>query len=177
MEHFLASVERKAFRVAEMSVKNTDDALDIVQDAMFKLVQKYSDKPKDQWNGLFWRILYNRINDFHRGSSLKSRFFGWLERGVDQQDQDDQDDSYLDGVADSNTEPDAELINQINAEEITSAIKQLSPQQQQAFLLRQWHNFDVKQTAEIMGCSDGSVKTHYSRAVHGLRHILVDQTQ
>ena len=173
LNRFLASVERRAFRMAEMAVRNPDDALDIVQDAMLALVRNYGDKPEVEWPPLFHRILATRITDFHRRQSVKRRLFGWAPWSRDEEDSQAVDplEQIADGAA---AEP--EFRQQINvaSEQVVAAVAALPLRQQQAFLLRVWEGLDVAATAAAMGCSQGSVKTHLSRAVHSLRLSLAE---
>lgn len=167
LETFLIKVERRAFRMAEMSTRNRDDALDIVQDAMMQLASKYANKPEDQWPPLFYRILNNRIMDFHRRNSTQKRWRVWFSSSNDEEIYDP-----LEHVPNDDLSP-AEVVDlEDSVERADEYIKQLSPRQRQAFLLRAWEGMNVEETANIMKCSQGSVKTHYSRAVHFLREKL-----
>ncbi len=168
-DQFLASVEQKAYVMALVSVKNEDDALDIVQDAMFTLVRKYNKKPPNEWAPLFYRILQNRINDFHRRNTVRNKVFSWFQRS------DDTDaDPVASFAAPPHYNPEQQQTFQDTASELEKALSELPPRQQQAFMLRAWEGLDVRETARCMGCSTGSVKTHYSRAVHALRQQLDD---
>jgi RNA polymerase sigma-70 factor (ECF subfamily) len=170
LEHFLASIERRAFRIARIALRNDDDALDAVQDAMLKLARNYARHPSEQWPPLFHRILQNRVRDAQRRHQVRSRFFAWLPVSADD---DPQADLQASAVAEG---PGA--VDQLMAGEamalLEQGLAQLPPRQQQAFMLRNFEGFDVAQTASAMGCSEGSVKTHYSRAVHTLREKLGD---
>lgn len=167
LNQFLASVEKRAYAMAVTSVKEREDALDIVQDVMLTLARKYSRKPSSQWPPLFFRILNNRLTDYHRSHNLRRRFFVWLDSadapGGDPFDQ-------VPGPQTNN--PDQRSAIDGATDELQRALAQLPLRQQQAFMLRAWEGLDVKATAQAMGCSDGSVKTHYSRAVHSLRTQL-----
>ncbi len=165
---FLQSVERRAFRMAEFAVRNADDALDIVQDAMLGLATRYADRPTSEWRPLFYRILHSRIMDWHRHQGLRRRLFGWLPGNDDEDDVDP-----LSNVAgEVGTEPEHRAtVGDLNAA-LVEAIGALPVRQQQAFLLRSWEGLDVRETAAAMGCSEGSVKTHHSRAVRALRQRL-----
>ena len=169
LEDFLVKVERRAFRIAEMSTRNREDALDIVQDAMMQLVRKYANKPEEQWTPLFYRILNNRIMDLHRRNSTQSRWRVWLKN-----DEDELNDP-IQEVAGTEIGPVEITDLQDSVEKVDVVIQQLSPRQRQAFLLRAWEGMDVAETAKAMKCSEGSVKTHYSRAVKFLREQLQDQ--
>jgi len=171
MDDFLTSVERRAFRIARIATGSADEALDIVQDAMLGLVQRYGSRPPEQWAPLFHRILQTRIRDWYRRSRVRNRWRVWLGRGRDQ-DPDAADDP-LAAVADPvGRVPEDELQGRHALAAIESALHALPLRQQQAFLLRSWEGLDVAATARAMGCSEGSVKTHYSRAVHRLRELL-----
>lgn len=169
MDRFLADVQGRAFRIAQISVRDRDDALDIVQDTMIRLVKSYAARPAEEWKPLFYRILKNRIVDHQRRQTLKRRVFGWLERRSDGEDPPDPVDQAADG---EHARPDhrAQVGGAMQA--LEQAVHALPARQQQAFLLRALEGLDVAETAAAMGCSDGSVKTHYSRAVHSLRETL-----
>ncbi len=170
LNEFLASVEKRAYSMAMMAVKNQDDALDIVQDVMMILAKKYAGKPAGEWRPLFYRILRNRITDFHRGTSVRRRLFGWLSPNSEQPDENPLE--QVPGLEHLN--PDRQVEMDGARDKIANAVSQLPERQQQAFMLRAWEGFDVKATARAMGCGEGSVKTHYSRAVHALRSALED---
>ncbi len=166
---FLAGVERRAFRMARLATSDDDEALDLVQDAMLAFVSRYAGKPDGEWAPLFHRTLQNRIVDWHRHSSVRNRFrvwFGGREEGYNGSDP-------LENVADQRSpDPAASLQRRQLGAAIESAVSKLPLRQRQAFLLRAWEGLDTAQTAFAMGCSEGSVKTHYSRAVHTLRDLL-----
>ncbi|MEQ8485152.1 MAG: RNA polymerase sigma factor [Pseudomonadales bacterium] len=167
MNAFLASVEKRAFHLARFAVGHSDDALDIVQDAMLALVRRYGDRPRDEWRPLFFRILQSRIGDHHRRSSVRRRWFGWLGGGPD------EDGDGFDQVPDpAAIDPAASLDQDGAADAVGTAVSSLPLRQQQAFLLRTLEGLSVAETAAAMGCSQGSVKTHYSRAVQTLRQSL-----
>jgi RNA polymerase sigma-70 factor (ECF subfamily) len=169
MNGFLLSVERKAFVIAKMAVNNPDDALELVQEAMFKLVQLYSDKPQQQWTPLFYKILQSRIRDWYRRTKVKNRVIGWFSpRSNDLIGEDPINQA----KAPEHFDPARKVETDSANEKLAIAIKQLSNRQQQAFILRAWEGFNVKETAVAMNCSEGSVKTHYSRAIHSLKEIM-----
>lgn len=171
IEKFLAEVERKAYRMAEIATQNSADALDIVQDAMIKLVDKYAHKPAVEWRPLFYRILQHRITDHFRRKTLHQRLFFWRDHPVGQVE---QDACLLDSATD-HIGPERELSGQRNMVRVLDAIKQLPLRQQQCFLLRNWEGLSVAETALAMGCSEGSVKTHYSRAKEALQGALLEE--
>lgn len=156
--------------MALMATANIDEALDVVQDAMLAFVKRYASRPAAEWGVLFHRTLQSRIIDWHRRSSVRNRFRGWLG-GNDQEEPDDEDP--IARVPDTATpDPAEEMMRRDLGEAIENALRTLPLRQQQAFLLRAWEGLDVAETAFAMGCSEGSVKTHYSRAVHTLRSHL-----
>lgn len=168
LNRFLAGVERRAFRMAVVACANREDAHEIVQEAMLNLVRRYSSRPEEEWPLLFHRILQNGIRDWHRRLKVRSQLTRWFGFGDD-----GAEPEALAHVADPRARtPDrdcesAELIGLVEA-----AVGGLPLRQKQAFLLRTWEGLDVRDTARAMGCSEGSVKTHFSRAVHALREQL-----
>ncbi len=173
MEQFLASVERRAFRVAQIATGNSDEALDIVQDAMLNLVAKYRNKPQKLWKPLFYRILQNRIRDWYRRTRVRKRWRTWLnpKKNVLQDNAQDP----LENVAAPDSSNPAYLAMLGDASKaLEGALQKLTLRQQQAFLLRAWEGLSVADTALAMQCSAGSVKTHYARAVKALRAMLED---
>ena len=173
MDLFLASVERRAFRMAQLSVGNTEDALDIVQDAMFDLVKRYADKGPSDWKPLFYRILMSRIRDWYRRRSVRARWRTWL-RQFRKEDRTDEPDPIETLPAPPDCHPDTQLMIGDAMAALNKAIQALPLRQQQAFLLRAWEGLSVGETAAAMNCAAGSVKSHYSRAVHTLRLQLGD---
>lgn len=169
LNEFLARTEKRAYAMAMVAVRNPEDALDIVQDVMLTLARKYAGKPSDQWPPLFYRILRNRITDFHRASKVRKRIFGWFNPGRDDEPIVDPIDNAQGPERDT---PDHRLHIDGARTEIVAALARLPARQQEVFMLRAWEGLDVKSTARAMGCGEGSVKTHYSRAVHALRDEL-----
>lgn len=168
LNQFLASVEKRAYAMAIVTVKNPDDALDIVQDVMLILARKYAGKPREQWPPLFYRILRNRITDFHRSNSVRRRFFSWVGASAD-----DVVADLIDNVPGPDKDTPEHRLRMDGARaEIVAALERLPTRQREAFMLRAWQGMDVKGTAKAMACSEGSVKTHFSRAVHTLRDEL-----
>lgn len=171
LEQFLASVEKRAFKIARLGLRNDDDALDAVQDAMMSLVQSYATRSADQWRPLFYRILTNRIRDMQRRRTVRGRIMAWLPA------RSDEDDEELDPIAQAPS-PEATPARRLELDEAIGVLEQaladLPARQQQAFLLRNFEGMDVSETAGAMGCSEGSVKTHYFRALAALRARLGD---
>jgi RNA polymerase sigma-70 factor (ECF subfamily) len=174
MEEFLASVERRAFRMAQISAGNSEDALDIVQDTMFTWVRKYSEKPGEEWRPLFFRILQNKIRDWHRRKNVQKRWRIWLQpwRKPDEEEAVERPIEHLADPAIRDMRDQMVLGHSMKA--LETSLAALPLRQQQAFLLRAWEEMNVRETAAVMGCSEGSVKTHYSRAIHALRNLLED---
>jgi RNA polymerase sigma-70 factor (ECF subfamily) len=166
---FLAGIERRAFRMAHIATGDADDALDLVQDAMLKLAERYASRTQAEWTPLFYRILQTRILDWHRRRKVRNRWRVWFGRNDDEGDPGDPLESVSDPAA---PDPAGHLARKRAVQSLEIALRGLPPRQRQAFLLRAWEELDVAQTAEAMGCSQGSVKTHYSRAVHALRKQL-----
>lgn len=169
LDAFLADVERRAFRLAELQLGHREDALDAVQDAMLRLVRHYRDKPAQEWTPLFWGILRRRIVDLQRRRKVRSIVVGWLG-GRDE----DGEDLPAWEPADTTPGPLQRLEDGKAWREISAAVQRLPQRQREAFLLRMLEGLDVADTAKAMGCSEGSVKTHLSRAMHHLRDQLED---
>lgn len=170
LDRFLASVERRAFRIAQMAVRDRDDALDIVQGAMLRLASNYARRPSEEWKPLFYRILYNGIRDFQRRRSVRSRVFGLLPGQW--ADDDEAPADPFEQVASELPEPSRQLMADEAMQQLEEALGQLPARQQQTFALRCLEGLDVADTAAAMGCSEGSVKTHYFRALQALRTKL-----
>ena len=169
LNQFLAGVELKAFKIAQAALRHEDDALDAVQDAMLQLARAYADRPAQEWKPLFYRILENRIRDMQRRRTVRGRVIAWLPfRG-------DEDDEEPDPIAQAPS-PEPQPPRRLELEQAVGALEKalggLPRRQQQAFLLRTLEGLDVAQTAAAMGCSQGSVKTHYFRALQRLRAQL-----
>jgi RNA polymerase sigma-70 factor (ECF subfamily) len=167
---FLAGVERSALRIAEMAVRDRDDALDIVQGAMLRLARSYGRRPSEEWKPLFYRILYNGIRDSQRRRKVRSRIFGIFPG--QRLDEDGVAQNPLDHVADAGPDPSQRVMADEAMQRLEKALAELPARQQEAFALRCLQGLDVADTATAMGCSEGSVKTHYFRALHTLRERL-----
>jgi RNA polymerase sigma-70 factor, ECF subfamily len=170
LERFLFEIERRAYRIARIAVQNDDDALDIVQDSMLQLARRYGQHPSDQWRPLFFRVLQNRIRDCLRRRKVRARLLGWLPVSRDEENAPDP----LEQVADDRPQPLQHAVTDKAMQVLELALAALPARQQEAFMLRNFEGLDVAQTARAMGCSEGSAKTHYSRAVHSLRDRLGD---
>ncbi len=171
LNQFLASVELKAFKIAQAALRHEDDALDAVQDAMLQLARAYAERPAEEWKPLFYRILENRIRDMQRRRTVRGRVIAWLPfRG----DEDDEDNDPIAQAVSHEPQPVKRLEIAEAMEALEKALGELPRRQQQAFMLRTLEGMDVAQTAAAMGCSEGSVKTHYFRALQALRAQLGD---
>jgi RNA polymerase sigma-70 factor (ECF subfamily) len=166
LNQFLASVELKAYKIAQASLRHEDDALDAVQDAMMQLARAYANRSAEEWKPLFYRILENRIRDMQRRRTVRGRVMAWLPFR-----RDDEDDESNDPIAQAPS-PDPPPVARLEMDEAMEALQALPDRQRQAFMLRNLEGLDVAQTAVAMGCSEGSVKTHYFRAVQALRSRL-----
>ena len=169
LNQFLAGVELKAFKMAQAALRHEDDALDAVQDAMLQLVRAYADRPAEEWKPLFYRILENRIRDLQRRRTVRGRVIAWLPFRGD--DDDDEPDPIAQAPSPEPQPPRRLELDQAVAG-LEKALGELPGRQRQAFLLRALEGLDVAETAAAMGCSQGSVKTHYFRALQALRAQL-----
>jgi RNA polymerase sigma-70 factor (ECF subfamily) len=174
LDGFLAGVERRALVMAELATRNRDDALDLVQDAMLSFVDRYATHDPAEWAPIFHRVLQNRIRDWARRRQVRNRWLVWLR---DRDDEEDGVDPIQEAPDPAGRTPEDVLALAVAGETLMAAVEALPLRQQQAFLLRTWEGLDVAQTARAMGCSEGSVKTHLSRAMHALRARLEDHWQ
>src|SRR5260221_540494 len=169
LDQFLASVERKAFRIAQIALRHEDDALDAVQDAMLRLVRSYARRPHEEWPPLFYRILENCIRDLQRRRAVRARVMAWIPWSA-------QEEAAAPDPLEQLPDPAPGPVALVQTEETLRALEAqlaaLPARQRQAFLLRSFEGLDTAATARAMGCSAGSVKTHYFRAVQTLRSAL-----
>ncbi|MNV74810.1 RNA polymerase sigma factor SigX [compost metagenome] len=143
-------------------------AMDLVQEAFISLHKAYAEKSTDEWYPLFYTILNHKLQDWRRKEVRRAQPFSFFKKVSL-----DDDDIELNDIVDENMPSPFDFLNQaVTAEEIQEAIAKLPVRQQQAFMLRAWEGFDTHTTAQIMECSEGSVKTHYHRAIQGLRASL-----
>ncbi len=170
LDGFLASVQSRAFAMARAALGNADDAMDVVQDSMLQLVKSYADRDVDEWRKLFYRILNNKINDLFRRRQLQRRF-GALLPGLGHQSADEQDTAGdpFDKIPGAEGDPAVHLQRERTIASLHQQISRLPRRQREAFMLRCWEGFSTIETAQTMACSEGSVKTHYSRALSALR--------
>ena len=171
LDRFLEFVERRAFIKARLATGNEQEALDIVQDAMFKLVKTYGNRTDEEWGPLFHRILQSRITDWYRRQAVKNRLFAWFGK-PSQDGRTDSAPDPTDPVDPTQVEPWEHMNGAQISRALQSAIGDLPLRQQQAFMLRQWDGLSVEETARTMGCSQGSVKTHCARALASLKEAL-----
>lgn len=170
LNRFLASVERRALRMAQTALRNPDDALDVLQDTFYCFIKAYRDKDPVQWPALFQRVLQNKLLDQHRRRQRGYRLFVW--RSPLAEDEGDTAE-WLENVPDPAAEEPLEALTRADASQrLLAVLAQLPLRQQQAFFLRAWEGFDTAQTALAMGCTEGSVKTHLFRAMYKLRAVL-----
>jgi RNA polymerase sigma factor (sigma-70 family) len=176
LSDFLENVERRAFKQAVYAVRKDESALDIVQDAMIKLAEKYGDKPAAELPMLFQRILQNTILDYFRREKVRNTWVS-LFGGMGKKDGEGDDFDILESLEAAEgsvaAESSADLVERMQTLSIIDAeVQKLPTRQREAFLMRYWQDMDVAETAEAMGCSEGSVKTHCSRATHALAESL-----
>jgi RNA polymerase sigma-70 factor, ECF subfamily len=159
LESFLRGISVRAFRIARVTLRNDADAGDAIQEAMIRMVASYAERPADEWTPLFYAILRNCIHDEQRRRQSRGSLLSWLGR------MNGKEEASIPGPTD-------ELAMDEGLARLERALSDLPERQREAFLLRNVEELDVAQTAIAMGCSEGSVKTHYSRAVHALRAKL-----
>jgi len=177
LSDFLASVERRALRQAQFAVRDDDTALDLVQDAMLRLTRSYGDRPPAELPLVFQRILKNAITDHFRRQKVRNLWTRLLSSMGGDTDEDRGERDVLDSLE---TAPNGDFggnaADRLEREQVLAIIdeevRKLPARQREAFLLRYWEDMDVAETAAIMGCSEGSVKTHCSRANHALAAAL-----
>jgi RNA polymerase sigma-70 factor (ECF subfamily) len=175
LSNFLASVERRAFKQAQFAVRDADGALDIVQDAMMKLAENYGDRPGAELPLLFTRILQNTIHDYFRRQKVRSTWTT-LFSALTTRDGEEDSDPLETLEAEAGSEGAESAADKVERAQVVAIIEEeiarLPTRQREAFLMRYWEDMDVAETAAVMGCSEGSVKTHCSRATHALARAL-----
>jgi len=180
MDTFLAGVEHQAYRMARHALWDHELALDIVQDTMLKLVERYRQKSVAEWPALFFTILKNRINDARRQRRVREglgkivSLFGHHEDGETQEETDLLDLGLGSDDAQSGNRPEDILAGRRLRKAIDAAVRRLPERQRQVFLLREGQELSVKETSQILGCSEGTVKQHHFRAMRTLRHLLTE---
>jgi RNA polymerase sigma factor (sigma-70 family) len=176
LSDFLEGVERRAFKQAVYAVRNEESALDIVQDAMIKLSEKYGDKPVEEIPLLFQRILQNTILDFFRREKVRTSWVTLFSNIITRKEGNDDFDILENFESEEGSEASESSADKVEREQmltlLDAEIQKLPTRQREAFLMRYWEDMDVAETANAMGCSEGSVKTHCSRATHALAKSL-----
>ncbi|MBL8521055.1 MAG: RNA polymerase sigma factor [Betaproteobacteria bacterium] len=175
LSDFLASVEKRAFKQAVYAVRDDEAALDIVQDSMMKLSESYAARPVTEFPMLFQRILQNNIRDWYRRQKVRNTWTTSFS-SFGSRDEDDDFDILESIEAESSGSVPVSPADQLEQSQVLAAIEEavqkLPGRQREAFMLRYWEELDVAETAAAMGCSEGSVKTHCSRAVDSLSKLL-----
>ena len=161
LDMFFAAEERQAFRIAQISTGSRDEALDIVQDAMIRFAEKYSRKDQSDWKPLFYRIVNNRITDWHRRRKVRAGVVSWFNR-----------EDALESLPSDTPDPESSFKTDRAIIKLESALQALPLRQQQAVLHRLWEGMNTEETALAMNVSSGSVKTHYSRGLKALQKSL-----
>ncbi|HEU0219520.1 MAG TPA: RNA polymerase sigma factor [Gallionella sp.] len=178
LSQFLSTVERRAYKQALYAVRNEHTALDIMQDAMIKLTEKYGGKPAAELPLLFQRILQNTIRDYYRRQKVqnaRTTLFSSFAPKNEDVEYDPLDNLKDDENQSAPAAPDESLQQSQVIALIEEALGKLPPRQREAFLLRYWEGLDTAETATVMGCTEGSVKTHCSRAAHALAASLKEK--
>lgn len=176
LSDFLENTERRAFKQAVYAVRKDESALDIVQDAMIKLAEKYGDKPAAELPLLFQRILQNTIHDYFRREKVRNTWVSLFSSISGNSDEHEDFDLLENYEAFEGSQASESVANKLEREQVLTVIdleiQKLPARQREAFLMRYWEDMDVAETAAAMGCSEGSVKTHCSRATHSLAIAL-----
>lgn len=169
LKNFMQDVTGRALVMMESATQGQHGiAMDLVQEAFISLHQSYAEKSTEDWYPLFYTILNNKLQDWRRKEARRNQPFSFFKKVSL-----DDDEVEFDNLVDESTPSPLEFLDQaVTAEEIQEAIAKLPVRQQQAFMLRAWEGFDTQTTAQIMNCTEGSVKTHYHRAIQGLRASL-----
>ena len=176
LSDFLRDVERRAYKQTLYAVRDEHAALDIVQDSMLKLAEKYAKNPVTEYPMLFQRILQNTMKDFWRRQKVRNIWTSLLSSfGAGKDGEEDHDPLDSIDVEDASSNPQVQLERSQTMRLIEKALEKLPARQREAFILRYWEDMDVAETAAIMGCSQGSVKTHCSRALHTMAALLEKQ--
>ncbi|GAB3045602.1 RNA polymerase sigma factor [Acinetobacter apis] len=164
---FMQEVTGRALVMMESATGQQDIAMDLVQESFISLYKSYANKTTNEWYPLFYTILNNKLQDFRRKEQRSFKNFSFFKKKETIDDDDE-----LEIVDEYNLDPSDILTHHLTLEEIQTAIQQLPARQQQAFTLRAWEGFSTQTTAEIMNCTEGSVKTHYHRAIQNLKAAL-----
>lgn len=171
LEEFFKVHERRAYKVALMATRRQADALDVVQDAMVQMVVYYTNHNPAEWRFIFQKVLNSKIMDWHRQTTKRNKWFVW---GSASEEDDNGEEGVIANYSDEVGDPARLLAAAKSLEHVVVAVEALPLRQRQAFMLRVWEGFDVRETSAIMECSEGSVKTHLSRAIDALKQSLHD---
>ena len=179
LDEFLAGAERQAYRMARYALRDHELALDVVQDSMLKLVEHYATKPSNEWPALFFTIVNHRITDARRGRGGVNKLVSLF---APRHDGEDGEVDLSDFLVELDNPEDRERANQPEhaattrelRQAIERAVAKLSLRQRHVYLLRECQGFDIKETAAILGCSEGAVKQHHFRAMQTLRGLLAE---
>jgi RNA polymerase sigma-70 factor (ECF subfamily) len=176
LSDFLVTVERRSFKQAVYAVRKDEVALDIVQDAMIKLAEKYGDKPAAELPMLFQRILQNTIHDYFRREKVRNTWVSLFSSMGGNTEDSEEFDLLETFEAEEGSQASESSADKVERDQVLAIIdeevQKLPARQREAFLMRYWEDMDVAETAAAMGCSEGSVKTHCSRATHALAQAL-----
>lgn len=167
---FLSAVERRAYRVARAALWDHELALDVVQDAMLKLLERYAQRSAAEWTPLFFTILRNRIADMQRQRRLRKgieRVTSWFTRS--------EAPIEIEQAGSPVDEPERRYLAQREGAALQHALAQLPERQREVFLLREWQGMSVKEAAEALACTEGTIKQHHFRALQRLRTLLVEE--
>ena len=170
-------MEKRAFRIAQVALRSIEDAQDAVQEAMLQLAKRYADRPAEEWRPLFYKILQSRIRDTQRRRMVRNRVLSFFGGQKDDGEEDAMPDPIVAAVDPRGRDPSEQVAQTEAMIALEVALSRLPGRQREAFMLRILEGLDVEQTARAMGCSEGSVKTHLSRAMHSLRESLGEHWQ
>ena len=165
-------MEKRAFRIAQLALRSIEDAQDAVQEAMLQLAKRYADRPPEEWRPLFYKILQSRIRDTQRRRMVRNRVLSFFGGQKDEGEDDAMPDPIVAAEDTAMRDPSEQVAQADAMAALEIALGRLPGRQREAFMLRILEGLDVEQTAQAMGCSEGSVKTHLSRAMHSLRESL-----
>lgn len=175
LDGFFASAEQRAFQLARYALRDREAALDAVQDSMLKMVERYAHKPSTEWPALFFTIVQHRVTDMQRFRRVRERLHKVASLFGGERDEPAED--LVEAVADTAhaANPEQVLVSRRQRVAIDCAVGQLPERQRQVFLLREGQELSVKETAQVLGCTEGTVKQHHFRALQALRRLLAEE--